>query len=81
MHDSEAPQPAPRSTASTRVAGTVRAAMGNSGMSQVALSEATGISRTTLSRRLNGQIPFTMDELAAIANHLGVRASDLLAAA
>lgn len=35
------------------------------------VSEKTGIPRTTLLRSLNGQRPFAIDELAAIAVELG----------
>ncbi len=69
------------STPTTRVAEAVREAVAARGISQIALSEATGIPRVTLIRRLNGHSPFTIAELAAIAEHLGVTVSDLVAVA
>lgn len=69
------------STGTARVAEAVRSRMTEQNVSQVSLSEATGIPRATLIRRLQGHSPFTVAELVAIANHLGVTASDLLAVA
>lgn len=60
------------------VANAVVEAMEERGKSQLALSEATGIPRTTLLRRLAGLSPFTVSELEAIAGYLGVSASDLV---
>jgi transcriptional regulator with XRE-family HTH domain len=60
------------------VADAIKQEMERQGVSQLALSNATGIPRVTLIRRLNGDAFFTIAELAAIASHLGVRASDLI---
>ncbi len=53
-----------------QAAAQVRQAMADQQLSQVALAEATGIPRVTLIRRLNGQAPFTVTELAAVAAEL-----------
>lgn len=65
-------------SATRRVAATVRQAMETRGVSQLGLSEATLIPRATLIRRLQGQSPFTITELDAIAGVLGTTISDLL---
>lgn len=55
---------------SKRVAEEVDAAIRSVG-TVAAVSASTGIPRTTLIRSLNGQRPFAVDELAAIAVELG----------
>ena len=52
-------------------AGVVRV-MQDKSISEVQLSEQTGIPRTTLKRRLSGHSAFNVAELAAIATVLGV---------
>lgn len=42
------------------------------------LAQALGVSQPTLSRRLNGHIPFDLDELEVVGKVLGVSVSDLL---
>ena len=44
----------------------------------VALAEATGLSQSAMARRLAGLHPFSVDQLAAVAAHLGVPMSVLL---
>ena len=61
-----------------RTAMAVEAAIDAAGQSQLGVSDATGIPRTTLIRRLRGLSPFTIAELEAIAEVLGVTVSDLL---
>lgn len=68
-------------TPTEQVASAVREAMTRQGVTGVALAEATGIPHVTLSRRLRGHTPFTIAELAPIAEHLGVTLSDLVEAA
>lgn len=58
--------------------GEVRALLGRSRQSIPDLAAGTGISLSTLNRRLLGQAPFTMDELDSIAHHFNVPARDLL---
>lgn len=42
-------------------------------MTQAELGDRIGMKQSTLSRRLNGDINFTLEELARIADALGVR--------
>lgn len=64
-----------------QVAARVQKAMESAGVSQLRLSEETGIARATLIRRLAGRSPFRVDELEAIAAVLECSAASLLAAA
>lgn len=59
-------------------AAAVASAMVTAGRTQVALSDATGIPRTTLLRRLGGLSPFTVDELQRIADALNVEVHTLI---
>lgn len=61
-----------------QIAEAVRELMEAQGVSQLRLSELTGIPRATLIRRLNGQNSFTVSELASVAVNLGVRPSQIL---
>lgn len=65
---------------SRRVASNIRAEMARSGTSIQDLAEGIGLARTTLSRRLNpnGKSQLTIDEIEAIAVHLGVSMDALL---
>ena len=63
------------------VAAEVRAALARDGRKAAALAEATGISRTSLSRKLRGLTPFYVEELIAIASALDVDAGALITAA
>lgn len=60
------------------IAGTVRAELARQRKSRQALQERIGISRTTMRRRLTGELPFTATELLIIADFLGMTASELL---
>jgi hypothetical protein len=62
------------------VADEVLARLGRMRQSRVWLSAATGIPLTTLTRRLNAQSAFTIDELDIIATALGTGLVDLIAA-
>lgn len=57
-----------------------RAALGGARVSVRALAQQTGRSHAYWTRRLNGEQPFTTDDLAAVADVTGVPAADLLAA-
>ena len=61
------------------VAQATYAAMVAGGETQLGLSEKTGIPRTTLARRLAGSSPFTVAELAAIADVLDIPVVSLVA--
>lgn len=60
------------------VADNVRAELARRRVRQVDLADILGISRTAAHRRLTGQIPFDVDQLRTVADHLGVSASELL---
>jgi transcriptional regulator with XRE-family HTH domain len=62
---------------SQSVADAVKAAMTEAGYTELGLSEASGIPRVTLRRRLQGTYPFNVVELAAIAAALGISIEDL----
>lgn len=65
------------STASTRVAGRVRAAMEEAGETTYGLAKKSHVPRQTIDRKLGGGAAFNLDELEAIANALGVAWTDL----
>ncbi len=60
-----------------RVAVAVREAIEQAGQTTLGISEATGIPRVTLIRRLGGTTAFKVDELALIAAALDVPVSAL----
>lgn len=60
------------------VASTVRAELARRRISGRDLATALGWSERTLRRRLAGAVPFTVDELTAVAGHLGIPAAELL---
>lgn len=47
-------------------------------MTQKSLAQAVGMTQQALSSRIRGQVPFTVDELTRIANHLGTTTEALL---
>lgn len=59
----------------------VRGALATAGVTIGDASEQTGIALSTLSRRINGSIPFTFPELVKVAALCNIRVSDLAAAA
>lgn len=59
-------------------AGAVRAEMARHRVSLREIAADTGIPKTTLARRLNGEVPFGINELVAIADRLGVPLTVLL---
>ena len=61
-----------------QVAANVRAEMARSGLSQASLATQLGLQQQSLSRRLAGRTPFSLDEAYAIAAILGVPASEIL---
>lgn len=44
------------------------------------LSQETSISLSTLKRRMNGEYPYTLDEIELIARHWNLDSTDLLSA-
>ncbi len=61
-----------------QVAATVRAEMARRRVTQTALADVLGMTQTALSRRISGAIPFDVNELHAIAEHLGLPPAALL---
>lgn len=64
---------------SRAVAGEIRRLLEERGMSGNALAKATGIQQTTIARKLRGEHPFDVDDLASICQALDVSVSDLMA--
>jgi predicted transcriptional regulator len=60
------------------VADNVRAEMARRRVRQVDLAAALGISQTATHRRVTGEIPFDVDQLAVVADLLGVTRTHLL---
>lgn len=63
---------------SARLAAVVSEAIRDGGVSQRKVSEETGIPLSTLSSRLTGRRPFTVVELAAIAQLLEISVLELV---
>lgn len=70
--------PANADTFSSSIASAVRAELGRQGKKLTDLTSPLGLSRPTVSGRLNGHTPFTADELDKIASFLGLTAYDLI---
>lgn len=68
-----------RQTPAARTGANVRAEMARAGISQTSLATSLGISQAAVSKRLRGEVAFNVDELAAVAEVLGVALSALLA--
>lgn len=60
------------------VAATVRAELARKRISQTTLGEVLNLSQTAVSRRLGGRKAFDINELHAIARHLGIPLSALV---
>lgn len=58
----------------------IRAALARKGTTTAEIARAIDKSQATASRKLNGQIPITLDELAEIAEYLDVSLASLLPA-
>lgn len=58
----------------------IRMVMGGQKLSRKRLSEVVGISRPSMSAKLDGRVPFTYDELTRVIPALGVGWHQLLAA-
>lgn len=59
----------------------VQGAIAQAGLTQALTAEATGMALNTLSRRINGHLPFTWPELVGIAKVTDLSISDLVASA
>ena len=60
------------------VAETVRAAIEAQGLSFSQVAETIGIGRQTLSRKINGHVDFSLSEMGALGELLGVPAWELM---
>lgn len=60
------------------VAGEVRAALARDGRSAADLAEATGIARSSLSRKLRARTPFYVEELIEVAVALHIDPATLI---
>ena len=70
----------PKRTATERVAANIRAELARQGISQTDLANSLHKSQPTVSRRLLGRVPFSVDELDIIADLLDVPMAQLVAA-
>lgn len=70
-----------RNTISLRetAAANVRAELGRSRITQAQAARQINMSTAALSKRLNGYLPFDVDQLAAIADLLRIEPAELLA--
>lgn len=68
-------------TPTKRVAERVKAIMSDRGVTQNDLAAALGVSQQSVSRRVNGLQPWSIDELAIVSDRLGVTLTDLTAVA
>lgn len=59
----------------------VKAALAAAGWSQADLAERAGMAKNTISRRVNGLLPFTFPELRRVAAALDIPLSALIASA
>lgn len=59
------------------VAENVRALMARTRTKQRALADALGMTQGAISKKLNGDRPFTLDEIEVIAQHFGVPLASL----
>lgn len=59
----------------------IRGSMAEQRVTQTQLAERTGISRSSLVKKLAGQISLTSDDLDLIADALGLTMTDIVAAA
>lgn len=68
-------------TPSSAVAAEVRGELARTRKTAAALADEISMTRATLSRRLSGASPFTLDELALIAPALGTTVHELVSSA
>ena len=71
----------PVSTLNAAVARNTVRGRKHAGLTQEDLAERTGIALRTLARRESGLSRWTTDEIAAVADALGINASDLMSTA
>ena len=61
------------------IAEEIRVLMARRRITQGDLAELLGVSRPTLSSRMNGRVPWTVDELEALANYFDMPITALIA--
>lgn len=61
-----------------RLSEELRALMGRYGVSQVVLARWMGLEQAQLSKRINGRIPWRIDEIEAVAEAFGVHPAALM---
>lgn len=59
----------------------VRGAIAQAGLTQAQAADKTGMALNTLSRRINGLLPFTWPEIARVSQITGVSLGEIVAAA
>lgn len=64
---------------STGIAANVRAELARHDVTQIQIAELLGLTGAAVSRRMRGETPFRDNELARIAEHLGVSITVLFA--
>lgn len=65
-------------TPTPQITANIRAELGRQNKTRAALAREMGVTEMWLSRRVNAQTPFTVDDLATIAAALDVPMADLL---
>lgn len=60
------------------IAGNVRKALRRAGVSERVMAHRIGLPQSNFSRRMNSDVPFTAEQLAAIAAELGIPVAELL---
>lgn len=68
----------PLSETRERIAANVRAEVARQRKTQAQLAGRLGITQQAMSRRLHGFTPFSVDELAIVADEVGVTVSSLI---
>jgi len=63
------------------LAGEVRAVMARRNVTQRDIADLLGLSQPSISERLRGQVPWTVEELVAVADHLDTSVAALLTSA
>lgn len=56
----------------------IRAQMARKDLNQADIAEVLGVTQTSVSNRLRGLVPWDINELAQVADYLGVPLADLL---
>jgi transcriptional regulator with XRE-family HTH domain len=60
------------------IAGNVRKALRQAGVSERVMAHRIGLPQSNFSRRMNSEVPFTVEQVAAIATELHIPVATLL---